>query len=120
MESTMGHEIVDLERRFWVEVAGDFYRAHMAEDGVMVFPETGTLGKPQTIAAIESVDPWEKASLSDIRVIDLDDATRAVVYQASGNRPGTPPHRTLASSVYVRRDNLTHSFINHTSLLGAG
>jgi hypothetical protein len=45
MESTMGHEIVDLERRFWVEVAGDFYRAHMAEDGVMVLPRNGDAGQ---------------------------------------------------------------------------
>ena len=99
----MEHELLELERQFWVKASGALYREHMADDGIMVFA-AGILDKAQTIETIERASPWNEVTMSGVHVVELADDVAALVYDAEGRRRDNEPYRARAGSVYVRRN----------------
>lgn len=100
------NELVALERRFWTEPSGDLYREHAAPDLLMVFPEpTGVLDLETAIPIVDEAGPWASVELEDLRFVELAPDAAALVYRAVATRDaGDRPYRTLATSVYTRRD----------------
>lgn len=97
-------DLVALERRFWTEASGDLYREHAGDDLLMVFPEPfGVVGREDAIPVVDEAGPWDEVELQDVRVLELTHDSAAIVYRAIAMRAGET-YRTLASSVYARRD----------------
>lgn len=95
--------LVDLERKFWLNGA-DFYREHLADEFLMLFPGIGVMGRDEAIQGIEAGPRWTGVEIGDARVLDLGPGTRLLCYQASGRRRGEGEYAALVSSVYVNRD----------------
>lgn len=100
-------QLVDLEHRFW-EAATDvhFYREHVADDAVMVFPYgVGVLDKDAVVYAVgANREPWDEHSIDDLRVVELGDASVLLVYRATAVRAGDDePFRVLVTSGYASR-----------------
>jgi hypothetical protein len=97
-------DIVALERRFW-EAADDpdVYRECFADDAVVVL-ERGLLDKAAMLEETASAKPWERHTMSDVRLVDIGDGVVALSYRASAERNGGN-HRydATVSSVYVCR-----------------
>ena len=96
-------DLLELERRFWLEASPDLYADAMAADGVMVFGPVGILDKEQTIAAVEGAGGWSEIQMDDVRTVELTPDSVALVYRAHGVREGQDPYNVLVTSVYVRR-----------------
>ena len=97
-------DLLDLERRFWLEASADLYTDAMAAEGVMVFAPVGILDKEQTIAAVEGAGAWSEVDIDDVRTIELTPGSAALVYRVHGVREGQAPYDALATSVYIHRD----------------
>ena len=97
-------EIVGLERRFW-EAADDpdFYRERFADEGIVAL-ERGLLDKPAVLEAAASAKPWERHTMSDVRLVEISEGVIALSYRAAAERNGGN-HRydATVSSVYTRR-----------------
>lgn len=99
-------EILVLEQGFWrASFAGDgaYYAEHLADDGLLVFPEpTGVLDKATCVEIIggSPASPVEW-SLSDVRVVPLGESAAALIYRGSATREGaSPSERDRRTSVY--------------------
>lgn len=72
-------DLVRLERGFWLEGAC-FFRAHMAEGAVMVFPPpVGLLQGEAILQALEGVPRWRSLEMTGCREIRHGD-TAALAY----------------------------------------
>ena len=102
------------ERDFWDAAGnGDFYREHMADEGLMIFPAPyGIMAKDATVAAVESSSPWSKVELSEVQLVSLGGAT-AVVYRADAERADGSPYAAFITSLYVQRDGGTWQLAVH-------
>ncbi|MPZ21959.1 MAG: DUF4440 domain-containing protein [Dehalococcoidia bacterium] len=98
--------LIEREKQFWA-AAGDseFYRQHLADDALMVFPEPpGILRREATIDSVAAAQPWASFEIEDVLLTELTPDSAAITYRATGRREGDPSdYRALASSVYVRR-----------------
>lgn len=101
--SSVIDRLLELEDGFWSAAGdGNFYREHMAPQGLCVLP-VGILDKDETVAAVEQAEPWVEFKLHDITAIDLGDDEAAVCYRAEAFREdGSPRYTALISSVYIR------------------
>ena len=101
---TNKEELSALERNFWLEGA-EYYRANLAEDCLMVFPEpVGVLARERSIAAIEEGPRWSAVRLDDLQVRQLVQDVVVLVYRATGERDGQEkPYEALATSTYVKQ-----------------
>lgn len=102
-------ELVALERRGWDSLCdgtGDtFYGGLMIEDGLMVLVNGEIMDRHTVVQALGQAPPWRSYELSDIRLINVNADSAALVYVASAYRETQqPPFVALMSSVYVRRD----------------
>jgi hypothetical protein len=102
---TVVQDLLELERGFWLEGA-DFYRQHLAEDFLMLFPGIGALGRAQTIEGVEGGERWDQLETRDERVLDLGPDARVLSYEAQARRHGQEEYTALVGSVYVRRDGV--------------
>jgi hypothetical protein len=97
-------DLWQLENNFWTGDA-EYYRRHVSDAAVMVFPGM-VLDKAASIANIGSAPRWTGVTLADRQLVPLSDGVIALQYRASARRAGdTAPYQTLATSVYVRRDD---------------
>jgi hypothetical protein len=110
-------ELLDLERRFWLEATTELYRERMAADGLMAF-SVGLLDKEQTIEAIAAAGPWDGVDLDDVRTVELSPDTVALVYRATGRRSGQDEYTALVTSVYARRDGQWQLVLHQQTPLG--
>ena len=114
----MTDRLLELERGFWSAGGdGDYYREHMATEGLCVLP-VGVLDKDETVAAIGESEPWEDFELSDVRILDLGDDEAALCYRAEavGNSRSSG-YTALISSVYTRlRGEWKLSLHQHTPI----
>jgi ketosteroid isomerase-like protein len=109
-------ELVTLEERGWRALSqgegGAFYREHMADDGIMVFP-VGMYDKAASIGALEGVPPWESYELDDMRLVAVGGTGGSVTYHAWARRAGDPDaYEALMTSVY-RRDGERWRLVLH-------
>jgi Domain of unknown function (DUF4440) len=98
-------DLLALEREFWTGDA-DFYRRHLSDHAVMVFPEpAGVLTREQVLEAIASGPRWAEVQMEEPRVVSLTSETAILTYKATARREGdTNPYVALVSSVYVNGD----------------
>ena len=97
--------VVELEKAFWHAAADlDFYRAHMADDAVMVFPAPfGVLDAAQVMDAVAGSTPWTRVEMTETKVTEIGE-TAIVAYRAYAEKEDGESYSTYAASVYVRRD----------------
>jgi hypothetical protein len=98
--------LVAWETRYWAASGdADFYREHLAETAVMVFPApTGIVNRKAAIDAVAGSLPWERFELEEPEAFELDDDVGLLVYRARARRQDASPYVAYCSSVYVRRD----------------
>jgi Domain of unknown function (DUF4440) len=97
--------LTEIERTFWA-ASGDpeFYRSHLAKDGMIVLAE-GLMDAESAIDAMGSASPWLEYSLGDPELIDVADDVAALVYRARARRdPAAPVYEAFISSLYVLRN----------------
>ena len=98
------HALMELETGFWEAAGdGDYYRANMAEDGLMIFPGMGVLDKYETISAAEQSPPWDSYDIATPRFVTLSDIAVSMTYVGSARR-GMDDYRAAITSVYADRE----------------
>ena len=116
---TAEQELLALERAFWSEIADtDFYRAHITDNAVMVFPAPyGIMEYDAILEAVEGATRWEECTFSDFQLVELTDDSAVVAYRADARRPNGPTYaavrRLLKPLLFARgwRKSLTTSGI---------
>lgn len=91
----------DLERRFWLDGA-EFYRQHLAEEVLMVFPGVGAMNRPDAIAGVEAAPRWTHVEMVDEHIMEIGSSTRILCYRAKARREEDGEYSVLVSSLYVR------------------
>ena len=101
-------ELLQLEHRGWEYLCegtgADFYGQLMTPDAVMVLAHGFVLDRDAVIASLNDAPPWDRYTISDVRLIELSDNTTALVYTARASRAGEPEFHALMSSVYLRKN----------------
>jgi hypothetical protein len=99
--------LLELERAGWSSLCdgtGDkFYGRLMSGSAVMVLANGGVLDRDAVLAALGKSPPWARYEIDDVRLIEIDSDTAALVYRGTGYRgeDGEPFVGTM-SSVYKR------------------
>ena len=88
-----------LEERFWKEGA-DYYRRHLADDAVMVFPGS-VLVSDQIADTVKDRVRWTQVELEEHRLIELAEDAAVVTYKVTARRGAGAPYVARASSAYV-------------------
>ena len=104
---TLEEELLHIERQLWTNNA-ELYREHLVEDAMLVFAETGPIGRDVAVKAIRQENAegrrWVKADLHDIAVRTLAEDAALLSYRAEARWKGADADiLAYASSVYVRR-----------------
>jgi hypothetical protein len=104
-DTSRDQDLLDLERQFWKGDAG-FYRQHLTDHAVMMFPEpAGVLTRDKILETITSAPRWNDVRIDHVRVVQLTPETALVIYKAAARRAGdAKDYIALASSVYVNQD----------------
>jgi hypothetical protein len=100
--------VLTLEEEGWralsSDAGADYYRTHLTDDALMVFP-FGVLTREQSIEAIEAAPPWASYRIDEPRVVLLTEDSALVTYRATARREGDPTgYRAWITSVFVNRD----------------
>lgn len=99
---SLEQELLALEERFW-RAAGDpeFYREHLAEEALMVFPAPfGVFDREAILESVEGAQPWVDVRIEDAYVVRLGPAA-ILAYRAAARHENGEPYSTYAGSVYV-------------------
>jgi hypothetical protein len=104
---TLEEQLLQIERQLWTNNA-ELYEDHLLEDAVLVFGETGPIGRDVAVTAIRQENAegrrWIKAELHDIAVRRLAEDAALLIYRAEARWLGADSDISVyASSVYVRR-----------------
>jgi ketosteroid isomerase-like protein len=98
------NELFDLERAGWQALvdgtAADFYRAMFTDDALLVVP--GMVMEASAWVASLQGPQWSRFELDNVRVLDLADDCRALLYRAVAQREGEAPYEALVTSTYRR------------------
>ena len=98
-------QLLDVERMLWINDPL-MYRQHVIEEAVLVFAETGPIGRDQAIDAIHKEvaegDRWTDVDIANVISMTLDTNAALLTYKASASRR-SQSISVLATSVYVRR-----------------
>jgi ketosteroid isomerase-like protein len=113
-------ELLRLEEGFWKATGDpDYYREHMADDGLAVFSE-GVMGKDAAVASTTAPgsEGWSEIRVEEPRVIELADNAVALVYRGTARRNGEP-YAANCTTVYARRDGEWKLALHQQSKLSA-
>jgi hypothetical protein len=105
----MSRELIELEEEGWRALsssgahAARFYERVLDEDIVMLLPGGMLLADRAQILESMSGAPWSDYRLTDMRVLQPNDDTGAVIYRVEASRKGSPDYAALVNSTYVRR-----------------
>ena len=97
-------ELLKLERGFWLEGA-DYYRRHLSDDFVMLFPGVGPMRRQQAIEGIEGGQRWTQLQMSNEQILDLAPDVCVLCYEARARRQDESSYSAIIGSVYVRRND---------------
>ena len=117
--------LLQIERELWRGNAR-LYRHHLHDDAVLVFAETGVMGKTSALNAIEQGDggaqQWEDVIFSEARAVEFTDDAAMLTYRADArNAQDRSPYSALSSSLYTKRDGQWKlAFHQQTPLSGQG
>ena len=101
-------ELLHVERKLWRNDA-DLYRDHVIEEALLVFPETGAIGRDSALDAIRMENSagskWAEVDISDVRALPLTSEIAVLTYRVTARwEEETTEMSALASSVYLKRD----------------
>ena len=102
-------ELLDLEHAGWASLCdgtGLSSTANvMTEDAVMVLANGDVMDRSDVVEALRDAPPWSAYEIDDVRLLQLDEDSSAVVYIGTGHRGDDDhPFVGVMTSVYVRRD----------------
>ena len=97
-------ELMSLEKRFWTDGA-DYFRQNLDEKCLVAFTEMAkVMSKEEVAATIKPEDRFKDVDLQTKGLLQVDDNTAVLTYQASAKRPDGKPYKALVSSGYARRN----------------
>lgn len=105
-----------MEEDFWLEGPA-FYRAHMAPDAVMSFPDAvGTLKGEKIVQALENAPRWGGVRFS-AQKMEVEGDKVVLHYHATARRDGQTDYEADCQSVYVSDPGgfVLSSHIQHTA-----
>lgn len=96
-------DLIELEHGFWDAAGdGDFYRKHMAEDGLcLVTP--GIMNRAATAEAIDHAQPWTSHEFLDLVTFTHGESGATLCYRAEAQR-GDVHYQAAISTTYRRTD----------------
>ena len=106
---TLADELLAVERNLWKNDP-DLYRDALTENVMLVFPETGVIGREFAVDAIRKEVAenrvWADVTFSDVRAEPISADVAALTYKVDARwnyeKEGTS---SIASSIYVKRNN---------------
>jgi ketosteroid isomerase-like protein len=101
-------ELVTIERTLWT-TNREIYDAHLEDDAVLVFPETGVMHRAAALAGIEQENlagrRWVDVAFADVEAVAVTPDVALLTYRADARSEHESAIRSvLATSLYVRRD----------------
>jgi hypothetical protein len=94
-------EFWEVERSLWLK-GGEAFRAWVAPDCVMVFPEpAGILSGEGIVDSVARAPRWQRLAISAPVLRRTGTAAVVLAYRAEAHRGVGEPHRALCSSAYV-------------------
>jgi hypothetical protein len=95
------HEVWECERRFWLD-RGNFYKAHVAPDAVLVLPTVGVVDRAAGLAWARKSPPWTYVEFSN-RIFSCAAQTAVLAYEAHAEATKVAhTYSACCSSTYVR------------------
>jgi hypothetical protein len=95
--------LLEIEEQFWKGDA-DFYRAHVADNALMVFPEpAGVMNKEECVVATEQSPRWVTVRFENQRIVEAGTAN-LLIYKAFAEKANGDTYSCLASSAYFQSD----------------
>ena len=108
MSENLEEQLLEMEHAFWqASTDPDFYRKHVAEDVVLVFPYgVGAMDKKMVLYTIgANTEEWENYEISEVGAVSLAEDAALITYKVSAERAvGDEPFEAFVSSVYIRSD----------------
>ena len=104
---TLEEQLIDIERRLWTNDAA-FYKRNLVEDALLVFAETGVIGRDTAVDAILTENAqgrrWAEVEFDELRSLQLAADVILLTYRAAARwEHDQAKHSALASSVYIKR-----------------
>ncbi|WP_336518325.1 DUF4440 domain-containing protein [Pollutibacter soli] len=99
-------QLLDIEKKLWTNDP-EFYHMALREDAILVFRETGVIGRDFAVDAIRKEKAenrvWEEVALDDVQHTWITDDVVVITYRAAAKwKNELQWHHALASSVYNR------------------
>lgn len=88
------------------ERAKEFYGSVLADDAQMLFPGEMRLTGKNSILEMMGGPPWDSYTLSDKKLVELSDSSKAVTYKVVAERQGANEYRALICSTYAVREGV--------------
>lgn len=100
--------LLAVERQLWKNDAG-LYGHHLIEEALLVFPETGVIGREVALDAIrqENADGrrWAEVDIGAVHALELCRDAAVLTYRVAARwEREAARYTSLANSVYVQRD----------------
>ena len=99
-------ELVELEHQGWASLCNGtgatFYGQLMSANAVMVLAHGWVLNREAVMASLNDAPPWQSYAISGERLIEVDEHTAALVYEARASRGDDDQFHALMSTVYTR------------------
>ena len=99
-------QLLAIERRLWTNDAA-FYEAHLTDDALLIFAETGAITRDVAVSAIRKENAegrrWEQVEFTDARCVRIGPDAALLTYRVSARWAHEASGSfALASSLYVR------------------
>lgn len=108
--------IIEFEKALWIG-GGDVYRRCVADDCLMVVPETPfILGGKEAIDAVERTPRWSGVELSDLKVSRVQDGIIVIAYRVNAQRDDQR-FTAFCTSTYRKNSNEDWQVIQHQQTL---
>ena len=103
----LAQQLLEIERKLWKNDA-DLYGANLAEEALLIFPETGVIDRAFALDAIRAENKegrrWAEVEFDDVRSLTLTPDSAVLTYKVKARwAHETASITALASSVYVKR-----------------
>lgn len=100
-------ELIEIEKRLWANDP-EFYEATYLPDAVLIFPETGRIGRDMAVAAIREENRrgrhWADVRFEGASTVLIASEVVLLTYTAHARWDReTTPSSALCATVYVRR-----------------
>jgi hypothetical protein len=103
-------QLMDIERKLWSNNAL-FYKDHLIEETLLVFPEIGVITRDIAVDAIlaENAEDrrWAEVQFDEVRSLQLTEDVTVLTYRVAARwEHEESKSSALASSVYIKRNGV--------------